>query len=143
MRSPAVSNYLSLMEVFCIFYRLVPFLENRASRLVKSPKVYMSDSGLASFLADVDDPDKDPLYHALLETYVAQNLTRILQSTWSKANLFFWNIQGRHEVDFVIGSGKKCIAVEIKGSTRWESRDLSGLKAFMTATPQCRRDTRP
>jgi len=137
MRSAAVSNYLSLMEVSCIFYRLVPFLENRASRLVKSPKAYMSDSGLASFLADVDDLDKDPLYGALLETYVAQNLTGILQSTWPKANLFFWNIQGRHEVDFVIGSGKKCVAVEIKGSTRWEGRDLSGLKAFMTATPQC------
>ena len=73
----------------------------------------------------------------LNDSYVAQNPAGVLQSTWPKANIFFRNIQGRHEVDFVIGSGKKCIAVEIKGSTRWESRDLSGLKAFMTATPQC------
>jgi hypothetical protein len=137
MRSAAVSSYLSLMEVSCIFYRLAPFLENRASRLIKSPKVYMSDSGLASFLAGVEDLERDPLYGALLETYVAQNLIAILDSTWPKADLFFWNIQGRHEVDFVISSGKKCIAVEIKGSARWESRDLSGLKAFLAATPQC------
>jgi len=81
--------------------------------------------------------ERDPLYGALLETYVAQNLIAILDSTWPKADLLFWNIQGRHEVDFVIGSGKKCIAVEIKGSARWESRDLSGLKAFLAATPQC------
>ncbi|HOW55587.1 MAG TPA: ATP-binding protein [Syntrophorhabdaceae bacterium] len=137
MRSAAVSNYLSLMEVSCIFYRLAPFLENRATRLIKSPKVYMSDSGLASFLAGADDVEKDPLYGALLETYVAQNLTGILHSTWPKAELFFWNIQGRHEVDFVISAGKKCIAVEIKGSSRWDRQDLSGLKAFLAATPQC------
>jgi len=97
----------------------------------------MSDSGLASFLAGADDVEKDPLYGALLETYVAQNLTGILHSTWPKAELFFWNIQGRHEVDFVISAGKKCIAVEIKGSSRWDRQDLSGLKAFLAATPQC------
>jgi predicted AAA+ superfamily ATPase len=137
MRSPSVSNYLSLMEVSCVFYRLPPFMENRASRVIKSPKVYMSDSGLASFLAGVDNPEGDPLYGALLETYVAQNLVGILHSTWPKVDIFFWNVQGRHEVDFVIGSRRRCIAIEVKGSSRWESRDLAGLKAFLAATPQC------
>ncbi len=137
MRSASVSNYVSLMEVSCVTYRLAPFLENRASRLIKSPKIYMSDSGLAAFLAGADDPQSDPLYGSLFETYVAQNLIGILHSTWPRADIFFWNIQGRHEVDFVIGSRKKCVAIEIKASSRWESRDLTGLKAFMAATPQC------
>ena len=138
MRSAAVSNYLSLMEVSCISYRLALFLENRANRLIKSPKLYISDSRLASFLAGVDDLEKDPLYGVLLETYVAQNIIVILHSTWPKADLFFWNIQGRHEVDSVIGTGGKRIAIEIKSSARWESRYLAGLKAFLAATPQCR-----
>jgi len=73
----------------------------------------------------------------MLETYVAQNLTGILHSTWPRADIYFWNIQGRHEVDFVIQSGKKCIAIEIKAAACWDSKDLTGLKAFMAATPHC------
>lgn len=137
MRSATVSNYLSLMEVSCIFYRLAPFLENRASRLIKSPKFYISDSGLASFLAGVDDLGKDPFRGAVIETYVAQNLMGIVHSTWPKADMYFWNIQGRHEVDFIIQAGKKCIAIEIKAAARWNGKDLAGLKAFMAATPHC------
>lgn len=57
----------------------------------------------------------------MLETYVAQNFTGILHSTWPQADIYFWNIQGRHEVDFVIQSGKKCIAIEIKAAARWDS----------------------
>jgi hypothetical protein len=137
MRAATVGNYLSVMEVSCIFYRLAPFLANRASRLIKSPKLYFSDSGLACFLSGVEDLESDPLKGAMLETYVAQNLTAILDSTWPKADLYFWNIQGRHEVDFIIQSGKKSIAIEIKASARWERKDLAGLKAFLTATPDC------
>jgi predicted AAA+ superfamily ATPase len=137
MRSATVSNYLSLMEVSCIFYRLAPFLDNKTSRLVKSPKFYISDSGLACFLSEVEELEDDSLKGAMLETYVAQNLTGILQSTWPQADICFWNIQGRHEVDFVIRSGKKCIALEIKAAARWDHKDLTGLKAFIAATPNC------
>ncbi len=137
MRSTTVSSYLSLMEVSCIFYRLAPFLDNKTSRLIKSPKFYIADSGLACFLAGVETLDDDPLKGALLETYVAQNLTGILHSTWPRAEICFWNIQGRHEVDFVIQSGQRCIAIEIKASARWDNKDLTGLKAFMAATPNC------
>lgn len=137
MRSTTVANYLSVMEVSCIFFRLAPFLANKASRLIKSPKIYMSDSGLACFLAGMEDMDDEPLKGPMLETYVAQNLSGILNSTWPKAEMSFWNIQGRHEVDFIIQAGKKCIAIEIKASARWDSKDLAGLKAFMSATPNC------
>ena len=139
MRSAAVSSYLSLMEVSCILYRLAPFLENRASRLIKSPKIYMSDSGLASFLTGVDDLEKDPLYGALLETYVAQNLMGILHSTWPRADLYFWNVQGRYEVDFVIGAGKKCLALEIKGSARWDGRRSARTESFPGGHPAVHR----
>lgn len=137
LRSAIVSNYLSLMEVSCIFYRLAPFLENKASRLIKSPKFYISDSGIACSLAGVEDLENDPFKGAMLETYAAQNLTGILHSTWPLADIYYWNIQGRHEVDFIVRSGKQCIAIEIKATARWDNKDLTGLKAFMAATPHC------
>jgi predicted AAA+ superfamily ATPase len=77
-------------------------------------------------------------YNTLFETYVAQNLLSILSARWQQATLHFWAVQGRHEVDFVIESGQNCIAIELKSSARWQEKDLSGLKAFLAATPHCR-----
>ena len=74
---------------------------------------------------------------ALVETYVAQNLAVILDSAWPKAGIFFWNIQGRHEVDFVIEAEGRCMAIEVKAAARWEPGDLAGLKAFIASTPHC------
>ena len=80
----------------------------------------------------------DPMFGALFETYVAQNLSSIVSSQWQDAGLYFWSIQGRNEVDFVIETGKSCIALEIKSGSRWQERDLAGLKAFLNATPHCK-----
>lgn len=137
LSAATVSSYLSIMEVSCVFYRLAPYLRNRSSRLIKSPKFYLGDAGLACYLAGTEDLSDDPLKGAMVETYVAQNIVSILDSTWPQAGLFFWNIQGRHEVDFVIEVGNKCIAIEVKAAARWEKEDLAGLRAFITATPHC------
>jgi uncharacterized protein len=138
LKSSVVNSYLSVMEVSCIFHRLAPYLRNPASRLVKSPKFYLGDSGLACFLAGVEELTPDnPLKGAMVETYVAQNLLAILQAAWSRANAYFWNIQGRHEVDFVIEVGNRCVAIEVKAAARWEKEDLSSLKTFLASTPHC------
>jgi predicted AAA+ superfamily ATPase len=72
----------------------------------------------------------DKILSARYETYVAQNLLSILSAKWQEASLQFWAVQGRHEMDFVIESGRNCIALELKSSARWQDKDLSGLKAF-------------
>jgi hypothetical protein len=141
MNVATTSRHLSLLEASFIIYRLNPYLRNRASRLIKSPKIYMSDSGLGSYLAGVGPvtfPSDGPLTGALFETYVAQNLLGIMDARWPEARLYFWSVQGRHEVDFVIEAGSSCMALEIKSGARWAARDLSGLKAFLSATPHCR-----
>ena len=141
MNVATTSRYLSLLEASFIIYRLGPYLRNRASRLIKSPKIYVSDSGLGSYLTGVEPtafPSEEPMFGALFETYAAQNLLGIIEARWPEAHLHFWNVQGRHEVDFVIEAGRSCVALEIKAGARWEARDLSGLKAFLNATPHCK-----
>lgn len=139
---PTASRYISLLETSFVLYRLYPFLRNRASRLIKSPKLFVSDSGLAAYLAGLDFGERmapsDPRYGPLLETYVAGNLRAIVDSTWPQAQLLFWSVQGRHEVDFVIEAGPSCLAIEVKAAARWGERDLAGLKAFLAATPGCK-----
>ncbi len=137
LSAATVSNYLSIMEVSCVFYRLAPYLRNKTGRLIKSPKFYLGDAGLACYLTGTEDISDNPLKGAMIETYVAQNIVGILDSTWPRANLFFWNIQGRHEVDFIIEAGNKCMAIEVKAAAHWEKDDLAGLRAFIAATPHC------
>lgn len=130
-------RHLSLLEASFIINRMPPYLRNRTSRLIKSPKMYISDSGLACYLAGIKRLEDEPFKGAMFETYAAQNLSAIINASWADAQLYFWNIQGRHEVDFIVEAGNKCIAVEVKAAARWTDKDLSGLRAFLSQTPHC------
>ena len=74
---------------------------------------------------------------ALFETYMAQNLSALLEAHLPDAQLTYWHEQGRHEVDFVIEHGRSVVAVEVRAATRWSPGDLSGLRAFVERTPAC------
>ena len=109
--------------------RLAPFLRNRTSRLIKSPKIYVTDSGLAAHLTSVEDlsPSADePFRGALFETYVYQNLAAILSARAPKADLTFWSVQGRHEVDFVLSLGRRAIGIEVKAGAVSETKTSRG-----------------
>jgi len=141
LSAATTSRYLSLFETSFLTFRLNPYLKNRASRLIKSPKIYLSDSGLACYLAGVDRLEfdsREPILGAMFETYIAQNLLSVLNAQWKGAWLYFWSVQGRHEVDFIIEVGRHCIALEIKFVARWQERDLSGLRAFLVTAPHCK-----
>ena len=141
LAAATAGRYLSLLEASFVISRIPPFLVNEATRLIKSPKLFMSDAGLAAHLGGFSDGKpgvSDPLRGALLETYVAQNLLGLLSAEWPSARLTYWHVQGRHEVDFVVESGRECLAIEVKASPRWTDRDLSGLRIFLGRTPQCR-----
>jgi predicted AAA+ superfamily ATPase len=138
MTAATVNRYLGLLETSFVIERLPPYLRSKTTRLIKSPKLYVADSGLAAHLMDVRDlrPAADePLRGALFETYVHQNLAGILAAQEDRAELGFWNVQGRHEVDFVLASGRRCIAIEVKAASRFSERDASGLRAFLDGTP--------
>ena len=140
LNAVTAGRYLDLLEASFLIRRLPPFLRNRSSRLVKSPKLHFTDSGLAAYMAGVTtlEPGRDDLLRgALYETYVAQNLAALLETHVPDARLSFWHEQGRHEVDFVVEVGRRVFAIEVKAATRWSEGDLSGLRAFLDRTPDC------
>jgi predicted AAA+ superfamily ATPase len=141
LNAVTASRWLGLMEASFLLWRLPPFLNNRTSRLVKSPKMYFEDSGLAAWLCGVRSFENETdtlLKGSLYETYLAQNLRALLEAAAPDARLCFWNDQGRHEVDFVIENGRDVFAVECKSATRWSEGDAAGLKAFLRRTPACK-----
>jgi len=140
LNAVTAGRYLSLLEASFLIRRLPPFLKNRSSRLVKSPKLYFSDSGLAAHVAGTTtlEPGRDDLLRgALYETYFAQNLAALLEAHVPDAQMTYWHEQARHEVDFVIETGRQVFAIEVKAATRWNESDLSGLRAFLGRTPAC------
>lgn len=140
LNAATAGRYLDLLETSFVIRRLPPFLKNRSSRLIKSPKLYFTDSGLAAHLGGVTDlaPGRDDVLRgALFETFMAQNLAALLEAHLPDARLAYWHEQGRHEVDFVIEAGRQVVAIEVKAATRWSEGDLSGLRAFAARTPDC------
>lgn len=139
--SATAGRYLGLLEASYIAWRLPPFLRSRTSRLVKSPKLFIGDSGLACFLAGVRDlkPTADErMRGALFETLVAQNLAAIVGTHRPDTELGFWHVQGRHEVDFVVATAKHSLAIEVKAAARFSDADLASLRAFAERTPRVR-----
>lgn len=140
LTAATAGRYLNLLEASFLITRLPPFLKNRSSRLIKSPKVHFADSGLAAYLAGIKEfiPGQDDrLKGALYETYVVQNIAALLEVHLPDAHLAYWHEQGRHEVDFIIEAGRHVVAFEVKAGTRWGENDLSGLRAFLDRTPAC------
>lgn len=135
-----VRSHLNLLETLMVIRRLAPFRGNRSTRLIKAPKLYLADTGLAAFLAGVPDigPESaEPLRGALVENYVVQNLMSTLEPHLTGVQFFYWHEQGRHEVDLVIEHGRKVLAIEIKAGGRVTPDDARALDAFMTRTPNC------
>ncbi len=132
------SRYLGWMEAGFIIKRVPPFMRSRTSSIKKSPKLFISDSGLAAFLAGCRDLRESPLRGALFETFVMQNLHSLLACNLPAGRIFYWQTHRGHEVDFVLEVGDEILAVEVKAGEGWSSRDLMGLRAFLEAYPKCR-----
>ncbi len=135
---PTARKYLSLLETSFVTTIIPPYLSSRTTRLIKTPKVFVTDSGLAAHMVGVRSLSGDSFRGHLFETYVAQNLQSILEAHASNARMYFWRIQGRYEVDFIIEAGEDIIAIEVKAATRWNPGDLAGLNAFLKAEPRCK-----
>lgn len=140
LNAATAGRYLNLMEASFLIHRLPPFLKNRSSRLIKSPKLHFTDSGLAAHLAGVTqfEPGRDDLLRgSLYETYVAQNLAALIEAYLPQTQMSYWHEQGRTEVDIVLETERKVVAIEIKAATQWTDNDVAGLRSFIERTPAC------
>ncbi len=130
--------WLTVLEASYLVYLLPPYYRNFKKRLVKTPKLYFLDTGLAAWLLGIQKPEQmalHPLYGALFETWV---VGECLKARWHKAleaNLYFWRDRSGHEVDLLVDQGSSILPVEIKSAQtvagdfllsveRW--RDLAG-----------------
>lgn len=125
-----VEHYLTVLERIFLIRRLPAWHSNEAKRLIRSPKVYLLDNGLAATLADLTAADWLEKRHRmghLLESFVVQQL--IAQAAWTDPDLRFWHYRDKEkvEVDLVITRGRKTWGIEVKAASTLVPGDGQGL----------------
>lgn len=133
------TRYLALLETVFLVHRVPAWRRNVGRRLIKSPKVWLIDTGLASYLLDYDakriETDDTRIAGGLFESFVGQELLK--QASWSdtRARIYHYRTTGDVEVDIVLesDSGDVC-GVEAKLSATLDERDFRGLRQLKEAT---------
>jgi len=133
-----LKRYVGLLEAIFMIHILPAWSGNLSKRLIKTPKLYLNDTGLLSHLVGFE-PDKilsDALsWGRLLENFVLMELMK--QASWSKFNLSLYHFRSAsgQEVDFVVErSDGKLIAIEVKATSKISSADFKQVKTFANET---------
>jgi predicted AAA+ superfamily ATPase len=134
---PTIRDYVTLLARLFLLEELPPWHGNRLSRLIKTPKLHLGDTGLACALLGVDAPalagDRS-LLGQLLETFIFQELRR--QTSWQETPIAFHHFRDKDgsEVDIVLEhGGQKVAGVEIKASATVTAADFRGLRKLKAA----------
>jgi predicted AAA+ superfamily ATPase len=122
---PTVHRYLNLLETSYLLVRLAPYAVNRTKRLIKSPRLYWGDTGLALHLAEGAEPGG-----AHLENLVLQDLLAWRDARLERAEVLYWRTAIGEEVDLVIETGGRLLPIEVKATSRPRLGDVAHLRAF-------------
>ena len=127
--SVTIKSWVNALEASNVLFILKPFYRNLGKRLVKSPKVYFTDSGLLCHLIGfrkMDELKNSSLLGSLFENFVLGQILRAAGNKGKKANLFFYRDQWGHELDFIQPVGEKFHLYECK----WNANPNVNLKIF-------------
>ena len=134
LSQPTVHRYLNLLETSYMLVRVPAYAVNRTKRLIKSPKLYWADTGLALFLAGGQPQG------AHLENIVLNSLLAWRDARPGPVDIFYWRTASGEEVDFVIEAGDDLLPVEVKSSARPRLRDGEHIRTFRSEYGEQARD---
>jgi uncharacterized protein len=131
--------WIDLLQTSYIVYLLPPWFTNSGKRLIKSPKLYFYDVGLASWLLGsrtTDQVARDPLWGALFENFIIMEAMKDRLNSGESAEMYFYRDSEGNEVDLLLPTGGKLHAIEIKAGATVNSDYFKGLKTFAAHHPQ-------
>lgn len=123
-------EWLNVLEASYLLVRVPPYFRNFGKRLVKRPKLYFVDVGLAAWLLGIRDAEtlnSHPLRGALFETLVVSEMLKNRFNAGEPAELYFWRDHVGHEVDLVWECHGRLHAMEIKSGATFASDWLDGI----------------
>jgi len=129
-------NYLHLLELSYQIRRLPPYFANIGKRLTKAPKLHFRDTGLALALSGISLAEEDlpfhPYYQALVETYLVEEVIKLVSIQEPRVKFYYFRTHGGAEVDLLLEYGDRLLPIEIKASSVISLKKLSGLRQFLS-----------
>jgi len=122
--SKTISHWLSVLQASYLITLLPPYYENIPKRLVKSPKLYFNDPGLACYLLDIESPqqlDRDKMRGAIFENMIVMEAIKHRYNMGLEGGVFFYRDSNQNEVDLLIKQGGELTAIEVKSSMTYSS----------------------
>ena len=128
-----IKAWLSVLEATFQVIVLRPYFANVGKRLVKTPKVYFTDTGTLCYLAGLRDPEHaaaGPLGGAIFETAVLAEIVKTFWHRGEEPQVYFWRTATGVEVDIVVEVGGRIVPIEVKLSATPRPAMASGILAL-------------
>jgi predicted AAA+ superfamily ATPase len=131
--SATVKEWISVLEASFVIFRLQPYFENFGKRIIKSPKIYFTDVGLAAYLLGIEDVTQmsyNPSRGHLFENLIILELMKYRFNKGLDSNLYYFRDSHQHEVDLIFKTGSLLVPIEIKSGQTYNAEFLTKLHAF-------------
>ena len=122
------------------YTEIYPYIESSVKRLVKSPKGYLTNNGLVSYLTGIHSLSilqTTGLVGHRFENWFLNEIQTWTDTTSERSQISFWRTAAGAEVDFIITLGAEAIPFEITYASQVQSKKLNNLKGFMQTAPKC------
>lgn len=132
---PTVHRYLNLLEATCLVHRVPGYAVNRTKRLIRTPRLFWCDTGLAAHLAGVELPGElrgGGMGGFLLENLVLLDLLAWAETRTPRPAVCYWRTATGEEADFVVETAGKVVPIEIKSSQKPTLHDARHLLTFLS-----------
>ena len=134
-----VKTWLSVLEATYQVIVLRPYFSNTGKRLVKTPKVYFTDTGTLCYLSGLKDPEhaaSGPMAGSIFETAVLGEIFKTCLARGEDPQLYFWRTSTGTEVDLIVETEGRLIPVEIKATSTPRPAMAAGIEAFRKDFPR-------
>ena len=131
-------SYFAVMEHTYQIKKLQPFFKNQLKRLIKTPKIYATDTGVLTHLLQITTKEQFEKSHYkgdIIETFIYDELLKANTSALNKAGIFYYRTSDKKEIDFILEFGEKVIAIEIKSSTSVSKSDFKHIYHLQKEIP--------
>ncbi|MGA2260331.1 MAG: DUF4143 domain-containing protein [Acidobacteriota bacterium] len=138
LSQPTAHRYLGLLEASHLLHRLPAYAVYRTKRLIKAPRLFLCDTGLACFLAGLHTPEQlaaSDMASFILENLVLGDLLAWSETQTPRPEVLYWRTTTGKEVDFVIERQGRLTPIEVKTASRPRLDDTDGLNAFLDEYP--------
>jgi len=133
--SVTLASWLSVLEASYIIFRLPCYFNNFGKRLIKSPKIYFTDVGLATYLLGINSAEqvsRDPIMGGLFENMVVAEALKQRYNSGKETELYYFRDQKGFEIDLIFNEGQNITPIEIKAARTYNASLADNIRKFIS-----------